>query len=65
MLRNRIQFLSIFLIVLATLISFDARAAEGIVIEDCVIEPNKVAEVSSAAIGVIDKLAVKRGDRVK
>jgi RND family efflux transporter MFP subunit len=65
MLRNRIEVLSIFLIVLATLISFDARAAEGIVIEDCVIEPNKVAEVSSAAIGVIDKLTVKRGDRVK
>ena len=34
-------------------------------IEDCVIEPNKVAEVSSSVDGVIDTIAVKRGDLVK
>jgi RND family efflux transporter MFP subunit len=39
--------------------------AQGTTIEDCVIEPNKIAEVSSAVTGVIDKLAVKRGQLVK
>ena len=43
-----------------------ANAAEqGTTIEDCVIEPSKVALVSSAVDGVIDKLAVKRGELVK
>ena len=34
-------------------------------IDDCVIEPNKVASVSSAVDGVVDKLAVRRGELVK
>jgi len=34
-------------------------------IDDCVIEPSKVASVSSAVDGVIDKLAVRRGELVK
>lgn len=34
-------------------------------IEDCVIEPNRVAEVSSSVDGVIDTIEVKRGDLVK
>jgi len=65
MLRNRFEILSLFLIGLSAPVGFDAIAAEGTVIEDCVIEPNKVAEVSSAVTGVIDNLAVKRGDLVK
>ena len=65
MLRKRFKILSVLLIVLTTSVGFVVGAAEAIVIEDCVIEPNKVAEVSSAATGVIDKLAVKRGDLVK
>jgi RND family efflux transporter MFP subunit len=65
MLRNRFEIFSFPMIALMVLVGFDAIAAEAIVIEDCVIEPNKVAEVSSAATGVIDKLAVKRGDLVK
>jgi RND family efflux transporter MFP subunit len=65
MLPNRFEFLSLFVIALLLPLGFNAGAAEGIVIEDCVIEPNKVAEVSSAATGVIDELAVKRGDLVE
>ena len=34
-------------------------------IEDCVIEPNRIAEVSSSVDGVIDTIDVKRGDLVK
>jgi RND family efflux transporter MFP subunit len=32
---------------------------------ECVIEPNQVVELRSAAEGTIDKVLVKRGDRVK
>jgi len=49
--------------------NFSADAADsteqGTDLEDCVIEPNKVAAVSSSVTGVIDKLAVKRGELVK
>ena len=65
MLRKRIEILSLLLIVLMAPVGFDAVADEGIVIEDCVIEPNKVAEVSSAATGVIEGVMVKRGELVK
>ena len=53
-------------VVLATILfSTNAYAAEDTTIEDCVIEPNKIAEVSSAVDGIINKLAVKRGQLVK
>lgn len=64
MFRNRIDFLSYAAIVLISSIAVHAQAADA-TIEDCVIEPNKVAEVSSAVDGIIDKLAVKRGQLVK
>ena len=65
MLRKRVEILYLMLIVLMSSAGFDAAADEGIVIEDCVIEPNKVAEVSSAATGVIEGVMVKRGELVK
>lgn len=34
-------------------------------IGDCFVEPNRVAEVSSAVTGVVDKIAVQRGDSIK
>ena len=40
-------------------------AADERRIEDCVIEPNEVAEVSSSVDGVVDKIAIKRGDLIK
>jgi RND family efflux transporter MFP subunit len=50
-------------------LSLDTNAAEGdeqgTTIDDCVIEPGKVASVSSAVDGVIDKLTVRRGELVK
>lgn len=61
--------LRIFIITLgAALLSFGAVANDelpGTTIEDCVIEPNKIAAVSSSVTGVIDQLAVKRGQPVK
>lgn len=42
--------------------SADAHARQ---LDDCVIEPNREAEVSSSVDGVIDTIAVKRGDLVK
>ncbi|MFV2031367.1 MAG: efflux RND transporter periplasmic adaptor subunit [Gammaproteobacteria bacterium] len=38
---------------------------QGIVSNDCVIEPNRLVEVSSSVSGVMDILKVKRGDFVK
>lgn len=64
MFRIRIDFLSLALILVISSLGVIAQAADT-TIEDCVIEPNKVAEVSSAVDGVIDKLAVKRGQLVK
>ncbi len=34
-------------------------------IEDCVIEPNEVAEVSSSVDGVVDQVKITRGDLIK
>lgn len=55
--------------VLFVWLSLDANAADsdeqGTTIDDCVIEPGKVASVSSAVDGVIDKLTVRRGELVK
>jgi len=51
--------------ILVTSVGVTVDAAEGTTIDDCVIEPNKVTEVSSAVDGIIDKLAVKRGQLVK
>ena len=65
MLRKRVGILYLLLIVLMAPAGFDAVADEGIVIEDCVIEPNKVAEVSSPVTGVIEGVMVKRGELVK
>ena len=65
MLRKRGEILYLLLIVLLAPAGFAAVADEGIVIEDCVIEPNKVAEVSSAVTGVIEGVSVKRGELVK
>jgi len=65
MLRKRVGILYLLLIVLMVPAGSDAVAGEGIVIEDCVIEPNKVAEVSSAVTGVIEGVTVKRGEMVK
>jgi len=65
MLRKRSGILSPAVAMLLWSVVFIANAADGIIIEDCVIEPNKVAEVSSAVTGVIDQLAVKRGELVK
>jgi len=64
-LRNRFEFLTLLLTVLVVSVGSNVRAADETVIEDCVIEPNEVAEVSSAVTGVIEKLVVQRGDRVK
>jgi RND family efflux transporter MFP subunit len=69
MLLNRPLFLLVIPVLLVGSFSLTLKAAEstsqGITIEDCVIEPNKVASVSSAVTGVIDKLEVKRGQLVK
>ena len=48
-----------------TLSGVGAATAETQTLEDCVIEPNRVAEVSSAISGVIEKVTVERGDLVK
>jgi len=60
----RIDLLCLTAIVLIAGLGVSAQAADTI-LEDCVIEPNKVAEVSSPVDGIIDKLAVKRGQLVK
>ena len=60
----RIRFGFLFLLLMTSLF-FKAVAAESAVIEDCVIEPNEVAEVSSEVDGVIDRITVTRGDLVK
>jgi RND family efflux transporter MFP subunit len=65
MLGKRIGVLYLLLILLTAPAGFDAVADEDIVIEDCVIEPNKVAEVSSPVTGVIEGVTVKRGELVK
>jgi RND family efflux transporter MFP subunit len=69
MLLNRPLYLLVISVLLVGSFSLTLEAAEstgqGITLEDCVIEPNKVASVSSAVTGVIDKLAVKRGQLVK
>ncbi len=52
-------------LVLLTLAGGGVVRAETQTLEDCVIEPNRVAEVSSAISGVIDEVTVKRGDLVK
>lgn len=59
----KLRFYLGFMLLSATGIT--TSLAQGTTIEDCVIEPNKIAEVSSAVTGVIDKLAVKRGQLVK
>lgn len=64
MFRNRFAFLFLAVVLSISVFDFSAQA-EDTTIEDCVIEPNKVAEVSSAVDGIIDKLAVKRGQLVK
>ena len=65
MFRIRFDFLFLLPVLLVAPLFFKAVAAEGAVIEDCVIEPNKVAEVSSEVDGVIDRITVTRGDLVK
>ena len=45
-------------------VSISVVAAE-LTIEDCVIEPHKIAEVSSSVDGVVDKVVVKRGQIVQ
>lgn len=42
-----------------------AMATEAQTIEDCVIEPNRVTEVSSPVNGIIGAISVERGDLVK
>ena len=55
-----------FLLASLGLVAGTANSAEeGTTIDDCVIEPSKVASVSSAVDGVIDRLAVRRGELVK
>jgi RND family efflux transporter MFP subunit len=48
---------------------FTATAAGHVLaqetIGDCFIEPNRVAEISSAVDGVVEKISVQRGDAVK
>ena len=64
MFRIRVDFLLMMAIVLLASVSAPLQAAVT-TLEDCVIEPNKITEVSSAVDGIIDKLAVKRGQLVK
>lgn len=64
MLRNHLKVLILLSMAPISTAGFNAVAAESKVIEDCVIEPNKAAEVSSAISGIIDRLAVERGDVV-
>jgi RND family efflux transporter MFP subunit len=50
------------LAVLAAMASGHAQLAQPL---GCLIEPHRVAEVGSPVIGVIESIAVERGDRVK
>ena len=66
----RLQFAgfisSIRLLACLPLLAYTIGAsAEERTIEDCVIEPHKIAEVSSSVDGVVDKVVVKRGKGVK
>ena len=69
MLRIRYRFLVITVFTLTIIQSFSAGAVDSFkqegVSADCVIEPNKLVDVSSAVSGVMDTLQVKRGDTVK
>ena len=51
------------LLLLALFASGSSLAQEAI--SDCFIEPNRIAEVSSAVEGVVEKISVQRGDVVK
>ena len=52
-------FLSI--VMSTTVVSLDARSAGF----DCLIEPFQVVEITSHAIGLLEKVNVRRGDRVR
>jgi len=62
-------FLVLFMLVLAVPQVRAAGDTDPLISEtistDCVIEPNKLVEVSTPASGVMDALMVKRGDHVK
>lgn len=50
-------------LLLALLVSRPLVAQQTI--DDCFIEPNRVAEISSSVDGVVEKISVQRGDQVK
>jgi len=66
---HRFDVFSTATVLLSALITFGASAADslnkGPVIDDCVIEPSRVAELSSDVDGVIDELLVKRGELIR
>jgi len=69
MFRHRFDVFSTATVLLSALITFGASAADsldkGFVIDDCVIEPSRVAALSSDVDGVIDELLVKRGELIR
>ena len=65
---HRFDFFAAATLLLSASIAFGASAADSLdlepVIDDCVIEPSRVAELSSDVDGVIDQLLVKRGELI-
>lgn len=54
-----------FVLASSPIAAADDSVEPGGINTDCVIEPNKLVDISSAVSGVMDRLAVKRGDTVK